>query len=157
MKKFIKIAAIAGVLLGRVGFAAEYTPESYMNEGMKFEKRAQYYQAARYYFQALQRASNGTQRGNAYAHLSNALIAQGLPQAASYFFLKAVASGDDRTIRLALNGTQNLVDNLGGTLFKKYALKYTKEDQYPQDQRDYYLYFLAQDHLQSQRPNDVIR
>jgi tetratricopeptide (TPR) repeat protein len=157
VKKFLKTAAVAALLLSRAASAAEYTPESYVNEGMKFEKRAQYYQAARYYFQALQRANTDTQRANAYAHISNALIAQGLPQSASYFFLKAVASGDDRSIRLALRGTQNLVDNLGGTLFKKYALKYTKEDQYPQDQRDYFLYFLAQDHLQGQRPNDVIR
>lgn len=161
MKKTLLIA-VATLCLGTSGFvrtaaAAEYTPESYMQEGVRFERRAQYYQAARYYFQALQKASTDTQRAWAYAHISNALIAQGLPQSASYFFLKAVASGDDRVIRLALGGTQALVDQVGGSLFKKYALKYTKEDQYPRSMRDYFLYFGAQEHLFSQRPNDVIR
>lgn len=162
MKKFAKIA-IATVLaakcfMGNAAYAAaEYTPESYMAEGLKFEKRSQYYQAARYYFQALQRARTENQKAFAYASISNALVAQGLHQAASYFFLKALASGNDRIIRQALQGTQVLIDNVGGVLFKKYALKYTKEDQYPQGQRDYFLYFLAQEHLLNQRPNDVIR
>lgn len=145
------------LLLAAPAFAADYTSDSYMKEGMRFEKRAQYYQAARYYFQALQRSTGDGQRALAYAHISNALIAQQMPQAASYFFLKAISMGDDRVIRLALNGTQPLVDNIGGAIFKKYALKYTKEDQYPRLQRDYFLYFTAQDHLQGARPNDVIR
>lgn len=145
------------VFLSGQATAAEYSSESYMKEGMRFEKRAQYFQAARYYFQALQRATGDGQRGLAYAHISNALIAQQLPQSASYFFLKAISNGDDRVIRLALNGTESLVDSLGGSIFKKYVLKYTKEDQYPRKQRDYFLYFMAQDHLQGTRPNDVIR
>jgi tetratricopeptide (TPR) repeat protein len=139
------------------GAAQAANSSAYMQEGMRQEKRGQYFQAARYYFQALQKAGNGGARASAYAHISNALIAQGLPQSASYFFLKAVSSGDDGVIRLALKGTKPLVDNLGGVIFKKYAIKYTKEDQYPQDQKDYYLYFLAQNHLMLQRPNDVIR
>ncbi len=137
--------------------AVEYTPEAYIQEGLRFEKRGQYYQAARYYFQALQRANDDGRRANAYAYISNALVAQGLFQSASYFFLKAVSMGDDRVVRLALNSTQRLVDSVGGIIFKKYLLKYTKEDQYPRNQRDYYLYFLAQDHLQGLRPHDVLR
>lgn len=137
--------------------SAEYSPEAYLNEGMKFEKRAQYFQAARYYFQSLQRANTENQKAQAYAYISNALIAQGLPQSASYFFLKAVSSGDDRVIRLALTGTRSLVNSVGVSIFKKYALKYTREDQYPRDQRDYFLYFMAQQGIEESRPNDVIR
>ena len=153
-----RIYILAGMLLVNVvAQAAEFAPEAYLQEGMKFEKRAQYFQAARYYFQSLQRASTEGQKAVAYAHISNALIAQGLPQAASYFFLKAVATGDDRVIRLALSGTRSLVDSVGVSVFKKYVLKYTKEDQYPSAQRDYYLYFMAQDGIQESRPNDVVR
>ncbi len=148
---------LTGLMLSVVTQAAEYSPEAYMREGMKYEKRSQYFQAARYYFQALQKSGSEQQKANAYAHISNALIAQGLPQSASYFYLKAISNGDDRAIRLALLGTQALVDNLGSILFKKYAMKYTKEDQYPPAQRDYFLYFMAQDHLQGARPNDVVR
>ncbi len=137
--------------------AAEYSSESYLQEGLHVERRGQYFQAARYYFQALQRASDGRQKALAYAYISNALIANQLPQSATYFFLKALATGDDHVIRIALHGTKALVDAGGTELFKKYVLKYTKEDQYPQDQRDYYLYIIAQDHLFNQRPNDVIR
>jgi tetratricopeptide (TPR) repeat protein len=157
VKKILALLVLAGSLLSLQTRAEDYSTDQFMQEGMRLEKRAQYFQAARYYFQAMQRASNDSQRGLAYAHISNALIAQGMPQAASYFFLKALALGEDRTIRLALLGTQELVDQVGGVLFKKYALKYTKEDQYPQSQRDYFLYFIAQDHLFAQRPNDVIR
>lgn len=144
-------------LLAMSAHAADYTPDAYVQEGLRFEKRGQYFQAARYYFQALQRSTEEFQRASAYAYISNALVAQGLYQSASYFFLKAVRSGDDRVIRLALRSTQPLIDNVGGMIFKKYLLKYTKEDQYPREQRDYYLQFLAQDHLNSLRPHDVIR
>jgi tetratricopeptide (TPR) repeat protein len=139
------------------GAAQAADSNSYMQEGMRQEKRGAYFQAARYYFQALQKANNEGTRALAYAHISNSLVAQGLPQSASYFFLKAISGGDDRSIRIALNGTQALVDNVGGVIFKKYALKYTKEDQYPRAQKDYFLYFMAQNHLQGSRPNDVIR
>ena len=71
---------------------------------LRFEKRAQYYQAARYYFQALQRADNDRQKSLAYAYISNALIAQRMPQGATYFFLKALGTGDDQVIRIALRG-----------------------------------------------------
>lgn len=151
------LLALALAVLPLAGQAVEYTPEAYIQEGLRFEKRGMYYQAARYYFQALQRASDEGRRANAYAYISNALAAQGLYQSASYFFLKAVSTGDDRVIRLALNSTKPLVDNVGGIIFKKYLLKYTKEDQYPPAQRDYFLYFLAQDHLQGLRPHDVLR
>ncbi|MGZ3695056.1 MAG: hypothetical protein ACXWQO_12960 [Bdellovibrionota bacterium] len=157
MKKILAFMVLAGSVLSLQARAGDFSTDQFMQEGMRLEKRAQYFQAARYYFQAMQRAGNESEKGLAYAHISNALIAQGMPQAASYFFLKALAAGEDRTIRLALLGTQALVDQVGGVLFKKYALKYTKEDQYPQNQRDYFLYFIAQDHLFAQRPNDVIR
>ncbi|MGE3260588.1 MAG: hypothetical protein AB7K68_02305 [Bacteriovoracia bacterium] len=157
MKKFLAVVLLAGCLLSARARAEDYSADQFMQEGLRLEKRAQYFQAARYYFQSLQRASNDSQRGMAYAAISNSLIAHGMPQAASYFFLKALAVGEDRAIRMALLGTQALVDNVGGVLFKKYALKYTKEDQYPTTQRDYFLYFIAQDHLFAQRPHDVLR
>ncbi len=150
---------LLGIFAVAVGSAqaAEYSAEAYLQEGMRQEKKGQYFQAARYYFQAAQKSGNTRQKALANAHISNALVAQGLPQAASYFFLKAVADGDDSAVRLALRSIQSLVDNVGGVIFKKYAMKYTKEDQYPRAQKDYLLYFLAQDHLQDQRPNEVVR
>lgn len=157
MKKILALTVLAGSLLSAQARANDYNSNQFMAEGAKLERRAEYFQAARYYFQALQRADNQSQRGMAYASISNALIAQNMPQAASYFFLKALALGDDGAIRRALRGTQALVDQVGGVLFKKYALKYTKEDQYPAGQRDYFLYFIAQDHLFAQRPHDVLR
>lgn len=152
-----KVLMLAATLVVGPGAAVAADMDAYLQEGMRFERRAQYFQAARYYFQAMQKAGSEGQRAWANAHISNALVAQGLPQSASYFFLKAISSGEDRAIRLALAGTPTLVDQVGGTLFKKYALKYTKEDQYPRSVRDYFLYFSAQEHLFAQRPNDVIR
>jgi tetratricopeptide (TPR) repeat protein len=136
--------------------ATEYSPESYLKEGLKFERRGEYFQAARYYFQALQRADTGSYHSLAYAYISNALLANNLPQGASYFFLKAIGTGDDRAIRVALRGTRTLIDSGGTEVFRKYLLKYTKEDQYPEDQRDYYLYVLAEDRLFNQKPEEVV-
>lgn len=148
---------ITAALLATQARAAEYNADDYMREGVRIERRGEYFQAARYYFQALQRARDERQKALAYAYISNALIANNMPQSATYFFLKALGTGDDRVIRVALNGTKALVDAAGTEIFKKYVLKYTKEDQYPKAQRDYFLYFIAQDHLFNQRPNDVIR
>jgi tetratricopeptide (TPR) repeat protein len=156
-KKFLLSAVLATMAIGTIASAADYSPEAYMQEGLRFERRAQYFQAARYYFQALQRSDEDRQRSLAYAYISNALIANRLPQSATYFFLKALGTGDDQVIRIALHGTKALVDSAGTEIFRKYVLKYTKEDQYPKDQRDYFLYFIAQDHLFNQRPHDVLR
>lgn len=158
-KKILAISSATLLFSGSLetARAAEYPPEAYMQEGMRKEKRGEYFSAARYYFQALQRAENSRQRSMAYAYISNSLVAYGLPQSASYFFLKALATGDDQVIRVALHSTQALVDAVGVEVFKKYVLKYTKEDQYPRDQRDYYLYISAQNNLFNQRPNDVVR
>ncbi|HEY8279874.1 MAG TPA: hypothetical protein VIH99_09635 [Bdellovibrionota bacterium] len=156
MKRKI-LCITAGAMMALSAQAADFAPESYMQEGLRFEKRAQYYQAARYYFQALQRATTERHKALAYAYISNALLANRLPQSATYFYLKSLATGDDYVIRIALNSTKGLVDYAGTELFRKYALKYTKEEQYPKNQRDYFLYFTAQDHLYNQRPNDVIR
>jgi tetratricopeptide (TPR) repeat protein len=155
-KNILLVTAGAAAITGAAQ-AADYSPEAYMQEGARFEKRAQYFQAARYYFQALQRAAHDREKALAYAHISNSLVAQGLPQSATYFFLKALGTGDDQVIRIALRSTRELVDAGGTEIFKKYVLKYTKEDQYPRDQRDYFLYFIAQDHLYHHRPHDVLR
>ena len=136
--------------------ANEYSADAYIEEGMRFERKGQYFQAARYYFQAAQKAGEQNQ-AKVYALISNALVAEGLPQAATYFFLKAVSLGNDQDIRLALKGTASLVDDVGSVIFRKYLLKYTREEQFPKAGRDYFLYFMAQENLINQKPHEVVR
>ena len=133
------------------------SPEAYFKEGEKIERQGQYFQAARYYYQALQDSKDEIFKSKVYGSITNALLSQGMYQSATYFFLKAVSNGDDRTIRNSLSRVEDLIENVGGVTFKKYLLKYTREDQFPKQSRDYYLHLLAQESLGVSKPHDVIR
>lgn len=134
-----------------------YGYRAYTREGLYLYKRGRFYESARYFFQAALRRVSAEQKAVAYARTANALTAQGMFESASYFYLKAIGAGFDRATPIALQSTKALFENLGGGLFKKYLLKYTRVDQYPPDQRDYYLYFLALDHILNNRATGALK
>ncbi|NUM88910.1 MAG: hypothetical protein HUU37_06885, partial [Bdellovibrionales bacterium] len=152
-KVFLAVAAALWVPAA----GADYDADAYFKTGERYHKQRQHFQAARYYFQALQRSSDRGQKNALYANISNSLVSQGMYQSAAYFFLKAIESHDDRAIRIALNGIQPLFENVGGELFRKYLVKYTREYQYSTEQRDYYYYQVAHDDFLKNRPERVIR
>lgn len=164
MRIAAKVAAAALVCVVAVpAFANEnefkqslYGYQAYTREGLHLYRSGRYYESARYFFQAALRRVSAEQKAVAYARVANALTAQGLYESASYFFLKAIGSGFDSAIPIALQSTQKLVENLGGGMFKKYILKYTRLDQYPAGQKDYYLYFLALESLLDNRAGGAL-
>lgn len=133
-----------------------YGYRAYTREGLYLYREGKYYEAARYFFQAALRRVSAEQKAVAYARTANALTAQGMYESASYFYLKAIGSGFDEAIPIALQSTQKLVENLGGGMFKKYILKYTRLEQYPADQKNFYLYFLALEHLLDNRADGAL-
>ncbi len=156
MKSFL-IAILLPLLVASSASAAEVDAQAYFREGQRHEKRANYFQAARYYFQALQRTEDRGQQNVLNADISNMLVAARMYQSASYFFLKAVEGGDDRGVRLALSSVEPLMENVGSEIFQKYLVKYTREYQYPSAMRDYYFYAVAKDRLLKNQHQDVIR
>lgn len=137
-------------------FSAEYTADQYYREGQRMDQRGDYFTAARYYFQGVQKTQLLSEKAMGNALTGNSLSAAGLFQSASYFFLQAIGSADDKAIRMALTSAPQLLDNVGSAIFKKYLLRYTKIEQYNEEQRDYYLYLLSQDHLLNQRPQQAL-
>ncbi len=119
---------------------------SNMKKGRSVLQNGEHYKAARYFFQA-SLGGRGRQKAMAYAFITSALTARGLYESASYFYLKTLGSGSDDAIEVALRSTKPLIQNIGGSLFKKYLLKYTHLKQYSRTDRDYYLYYLAKDHV----------
>lgn len=152
MRKFLTLL----LLLPTASLAAEYSPQEYIKEGRRLAQRGQHFTAARYYFQASQRNDSPGAEAELAAMISRSLVAHGLPQSATYFFLKAVSSGNERAVQLALQDTGRLINRVGGTIFKKYLLKYTRPNQYTPEQRSYYLYFLGHDHLYAQHHQEVV-
>ncbi len=134
-----------------------YGYRAYTREGVYLYKRGRFYEAARYFFQAALRRVSAEQKAVAYARTANALTAQGMFESASYFYLKAIGSGFEQATSIALKSTEALFKNLGGGLFKKYLLKYTRVDQYPRDQKNYYLYFSALDHILNNRATGALK
>lgn len=161
MKKALVV--FLGIMLSTHAFAVEnefkeslYGYQAYTREGLFLYRAGKYYEAARYFFQAALRRVSAEQKAVAYARTANALTMQGMYESASYFYLKAIGSGFDDAIPIALQSTQKLVENLGGGMFKKYILKYTRLDQYPADQKDFYLYYLALEHLLDNRATGAL-
>lgn len=155
MKRLLCIVVVC-LMPGMCKAAAEYNYDQFYREGQRLDKRKDFFQASRYYFQGVQKAELLSEKAKGYAYIANSLTAAGLYQSAAYFFLQAIGSADDRAIRTALHSAPVLIDNLGVAVFKKYLLHYTKIEQYDRDQRDYYLYLLAQDHLFGHRQQDVL-
>lgn len=157
MKKYWCVIALAIPILTTAASAAEYDAKVYYREGQRHEKQKRYYQAARYYFQALQRTDDRAQKGALNADISNNLIADKMYQSASYFFLKAIEGGDDRAIRAALSGIHALMANVNSEIFQKYLIKYTREHQYPDRERDFFYYAYAKDRFHKLQHEEVIR
>lgn len=131
----------AGLEDASIGF------KSYMNSGYILRSNGRHYDAAKYFFQAALRNVKSSSQALAYAEVANSLTEKGFYQSASYFYLKAIGSRHNTAVKKALQSTSQLIQNLGGGVFKKYLLTHTKLSQFPEDQREFYLYFQGLNYL----------
>jgi len=114
------------------GSALEHAKELYQS-GL-------YFQAARYAFSSTE---EGAAPADAYAWITLSLTRAGMPQAASYFFIRTLQTGNKPAIRSVLSQTQSLMRVVGADLLRKYLIQHTKYEDYDELNRSAYLYALA--------------
>lgn len=105
----------------------------------------QYFKSARYAFAAGE--ADPAVAGEADAQATMALLQANLPNAASYFFIRTLQSGNRAAIRRVLVGTQRLLVHIGGDLLRKYLIRHTTYEDYDAINRSAYLYSLGKDAL----------
>lgn len=117
-----------------------------------YEDAARLQDSRRYYASAaksfdIYTAGDGRYQNRALAKLTETLILSGLPNAASYFYIKVLQSGDRNAIRSVLKFLPAMLDHVGGDLLRKYLIRSTSESDYDSETRNHFFYFLGKDEL----------
>jgi hypothetical protein len=149
---------LTAALVFAIGFASQMqaraddtSPEAYLKTAQAMYRNEQYFRASRYAFAALEQAKDegvsSVSEGEAYSWVAMGLIHARLFNAASYFFIKTLQSGEKPAIRRVLTGTQDLLVHVGADLLRKYLIRYTKYEDYDSANRSAFLYSLGKDAL----------
>ena len=117
----------------------------YLNEASEFYKNEDYFKSARYAFAALQ--EDPSLRSDAYAWVTQGLMHAGLPNHASYFFIRTLQEGSRAAIRSVLTQSEDLMLVVGADLIRKYMVRHTTVDQYNETNRGAFYYSLAKEAL----------
>jgi hypothetical protein len=126
----------------------------YLQEAAQLYRSSQYFKSARYAFAAFE--NDPRLKPDAYAWITMGLLRAGLPNAASYFFIRTLQSGSPAAIRSVLTQTQDLLVYVGADLLRKYLIRYTKYEDYDSTNRSAYLYALAKDSILSGEPSRAL-
>ena len=135
-------------------FAAGEKANDYFRDATKAMEGELYFRAARYAFTAQE--EDASLAPQAYALITEALIQSRLYQAASYFFIRTLQTGNRSAIRKVLPFTERLVVRVGADLFRKYLIKHTTYADYEAGGKGAFLYELARDAVLAGRTNDAI-
>ena len=115
-----------------------------LREAQNYYRSGQYFRSARYAFAATETPSLEPE---AYSWVTLSLVRAGLYNAASYFFVKTLQTGNKPAIRRVLGDTQELLVRVGGDVLRKYLIRHTAYDDYDLVNRSAYLYSLGKDTL----------
>lgn len=145
----MKKVAAGLLLLGSLGLTqvayAQESPQVYLQQAQLEYRARHYWESSRFAFAA---AAGGPQvQGEAYALITLNLMKLDLPQAASYFFIRTLQSGQKSAIRKALGETQELLVAVGVDLLKRYLIQHTTFEDYDSLNRSAYLYAIGKDRL----------
>ncbi len=127
--------------------AADWSPRQYLAEAEANYREGYYFRAARYAFAATENENGGQSaiKPQAYSWITISLVKAGLYNAASYFFIRTLQSGDKGAIRRVLGETQSLMVHVGPDLIRKYLIRHTRYEDYDSLNRSAYLYSLAKE------------
>lgn len=125
-----------------------------LHDAQSFFQSGQYFRAARYGFAASQ--EDPGLKAESYSWITVSLTRAGLPNAASYFFIRTLQSDNNRAIRRVLTETQALIDKVGADLLRKYLIRHTRYEDYDLANRSAYLYALGKDALLADSPDRAI-
>jgi hypothetical protein len=126
----------------------------YIKESMSSYQSRSYFKAARYAFAASQQSSQI--KGVSYAWITRSLLHAGMPNAASYFFIRTLQTGTRAAIQSVLTQTQDLLIAVGPDLLRKYLIHHTRYEDYDVPNRNAYLYALGKDALLSGDPSRAL-
>lgn len=125
-------------------------------ESQKAYRVGNYFRAARYAFAARQTGASIATQAEANSWVTLSLIQAHLYQSAAYFFIRTLQSEDKPAIRRVLTKTQELMDRVGGDLFRRYLIRHTSYEDYDGWNRSAYLYSLGKDALLQGNPERAI-
>ncbi|MGK5087528.1 hypothetical protein WDW86_08215 [Bdellovibrionota bacterium FG-2] len=156
-RSWARFAALV-VFVSTVAVAEEPDSASYLHDSQKLFETGQYFKAARYAFAAAEYApSDSKVVHTAYSWITVSLVKAGLPNAASYFFIKTLQSGETAAIRRVLSETESLLLSLGGELLRPYLIRHTKYPDYDPINKSAYLFSLGKDALLSNKSDAAIK
>jgi tetratricopeptide (TPR) repeat protein len=157
MKATLRIAILlllAAAIPAPVRADSAPTAAQYLRDSRSLSAGGQYFKAARYAFAAGEMDSSLAADADAQVTLS--LVQANLDNAASFFFIRTLQSGNKAAIRRVLTETQNLLVHVGGDLLRKYLIRHTSYEDYDALNRGAYLYSLGKDALLSGRDEQAI-
>jgi tetratricopeptide (TPR) repeat protein len=155
LRRRLRLAPLAiGLALASPALGDTPTPAQYLHDADTLYARGQYFESARYAFAAAE--ENDSAHAEAYARITLSLAKAGLPNSASYFFIRTLQSGDKTQIRRVLTGTEDLIAHVGGDLLRPYLIEYTKYEDYDLVNRSAYLYSLGKDALLRDALSDAV-
>lgn len=96
-------------------------------------------------------------RFSALARVTEELLAAGMPNAATYFFIKTLESGSRVAIKRVLPQLPAMLDAVGGDLLRPYVLRNTSEPDYDSTTRNHFYYFLGKDELLKGEPTQALQ
>ena len=147
-------------LLGFSGFQTSASADEWgeavglMRESRVLEGQGKHFSAARYAFAASQVDASYTAESDAQIAVS--LIHAHLENAASYFFIRTLQSGNKTAIRKVLTESQALLDAVGVDLLRDYLIRHTQYSDYDEVNRSAYLYALAKEAVLNQQESKAI-
>ena len=116
-----------------------------LKEASEFYKKEEFFKAARYAFASIQ--EDPSLKPDAYAWVTQGLMHSGLPNLASYFFIRTLQEGNRAAIRSVLTQSEDLIIVVGADLIRKYLVRHTTEADYNDANRGAYHYALAKEAL----------
>jgi hypothetical protein len=135
--------SLVAASLATTARADSSSAQQYLHEAESYFHNQQYFRAARYAFAANEQDSSV--KPAAYAWMTLSLTHANLYNAASYFFVRTLQTGDKAAIRKVLGETPELLVRLGPDLLRTYLVRYTTYDDYDDLARSAYLFALGKD------------
>ncbi len=139
--KRILIPIWSSLFLASVALGAEASASKEWKDAQSYFQTGQYFRAARFAFAASQKDSK--YNADADALITVSLVRAGLPNAASYFFIRTLQSGNRSAIRRALTQTQELLSSVGVDVLRSFMIKHTSLDDYDAYNRSAFSYALG--------------
>lgn len=145
-RRALSLGLIGGALsLWSGAVSAQGSARDLLQEAQAHFKRGSFYTAARFAYEAQEQ--DRALEGQGYSWITASLMNAGMPQAASYFFIRTLQAGDKLAIRRVLPYTQELISSVGADLPRKYLIRHTAYEDYDPANRSAYLFALAKDAL----------